>query len=181
MCLVRLVSGKATERESSVSRYEWHGKRFFAQRAPGKKGEIYELGTTPEERALCIIRGYGGVLIPTKDKRPQQKWKSGKAVSTKGALYWHRKGSIMAVVPGSVGLMVVDVDKPEYISSAIQEFGSPIEVVQTPRGWHYLYKATEQRDRKIYCGATGEHYGELKVSGYAVMRDYAKFAKVVGE
>ena len=107
----------------------------------------------------------GAHFVPVRDKTPLCAWRVPLAFDTLKA-FVEAHNCELAVVPGSLGLAVLDIDKGD--SEAITRECRPICTAKTTRGEHLYYRA----DREItgYTFKTDDAQGEVLINNYAVLR-----------
>ena len=111
-------------------------------------------------------------VLCTSDKRPRKgvPWKDVRP-SAGEAEAWLKKNktNLTAVVPGSLGLIVVDVDRniKNAEAAVIEIAGVPLAVANTRKGRHLFYPKTKSR-----TGNTVWEFGDIRQDdGYAIMWD----------
>lgn len=119
---------------------------------------------------------YGAHLIPCRpDKSPDVRgsWKDREA-SNAGALAAIRKGNPFGLVPGSVGLAVVDLDRPEGPKPGVNDWADAMDPAfwhpsGNPDNRHLWFDAPDRtvgNDKWERDGYAGEHRG---TNGYVVL------------
>lgn len=117
---------------------------------------------------------FGLRVFPVRVFQDEGSWK--KAPSIKN---WQRAATcqptgLMAKFPDAqIGILndkltVVDIDDPQHLDWAKQEFGDTPITVQTPGGFHLWYKPNGERRKVRYDGPDGHQIDILGVGGYTV-------------
>ena len=111
-------------------------------------------------------------VLCTSDKRPKKgvPWKDVRP-SAGEAQAWlkENKTNLTAVVPGSLGLVVVDIDRniKNAEAAVIEIAGVPLAAAKTRKGRHLFYPKTKSR-----TGNTVWEFGDIRQDdGYAIMWD----------
>ena len=100
------------------------------------------------------------------DKRPVEKWKEKRPTAARAREWLKDKGNLLSVVPGSLGLLVVDIDKDvERARSLVVGSSSPLAEADTRKGKHLYYPKTKSR-----TGNRSWQYGDIRQdAGYVVV------------
>ena len=103
------------------------------------------------------------------NKQPVEKWKDTRPTASR-AHKWlkEKKGNLIGVVPGSLGLLVVDIDKNvDSAREIIVQSRAPLSEADTRKGKHLFYPKTKSRT------GNGEwEHGDIRQDhGYVVMWD----------
>ena len=110
-------------------------------------------------------RGAHFVLCKS-DKRPIEKWKDKRPNAARVQKWMKTNGNLMAIVPASVGLLVVDIDR--NIDSArkiIVQSRAPLSEAVSRKGKHLFYPKTKSR-----TGNKEWEFGDIRQDhGYVVM------------
>ena len=119
-------------------------------------------------------------VLCTSNKRPIEKWK-GKRPSATNARAWLKKDktNLAAVVPGSLGLVVVDIDRniENAEAAVIESAGVPLAIAKTRKGRHIFYPKAKSR-----TGNAEWEYGDIRQdNGYVVMWDAGAIVKAIGK
>ena len=111
-------------------------------------------------------------ILCTSDKRPRKgvKWKDVRPSAGEAEAWLKKsKANLVAVVPGSLGLVVVDIDKniEEARKAVIGSAGVPLAEAKTRKGKHLFYPKAAGRTRNGIW-----EYGDIRQDdGYAIMWD----------
>ena len=108
------------------------------------------------------------------DKRPIEKWKDKRPNAARAGEWTKNNGNLIAVVPASVGLLVVDIDKNvDSAREIIVQSRAPLSESDTRKGKHLFYPKTKSRT------GNGEwEYGDIRQdNGYVVMWDTGAIVK----
>ena len=131
----------------------------------------------PEENALlAALRDRGAHFVLARpDKRPITRGWLNSAPSYEAVLSHVRKGGRLGVVASSLGCVVVDIDKG-HPSTVINVLGSPLCIVETPRGHHLWYRAPSGEIGNRTWAVNGAH-GDIRGSkGSIILWDVAAVA-----
>ena len=112
------------------------------------------------------------------DKRPIEKWKDKRPNAARVREWKKDNGNLIGVVPASVGLLVVDIDKSvDSAREIIVQSRAPLSEADTRKGKHLFYPKTKSRT------GNGEwEYGDIRQNnGYVVMWDPGAIVKAIGE
>ena len=116
-----------------------------------------------------LLKAGAHFVLCKSDKRPIEKWKD-KRPNAARVGEWPKKdkGNLIGVVPASVGLFVVDIDKNvDSAREIIVQSRAPLSEADTRKGKHLFYPKTKSRT------GNGEwEHGDIRQdSGYVIMWD----------
>ena len=134
--------------------------------------------SAPKDRALAMnthiqtLADAGAHFVLCKsNKHPVEKWKD-KRPSASRARKWlkEEKENLLGIVPGSLGLLVVDIDKDiESARKIVAGISKPLSEADTRKGKHLYYPKTKAR-----TGNSSWQYGDIRQdAGYAIMWNIA--------
>ena len=130
----------------------------------------------PRRAALETLRDGGAHFVLARpDKRPITRDWLNTASSYEAVLSHVRKGGLLGVVASSLGCVVVDIDNG-HPSTVINVLGSPLCIVETPRGHHLWYRAPSGEIGNRTWAVNGAH-GDIRGSkGSIILWDVAAVA-----
>ena len=113
------------------------------------------------------------------DKRPIEKWKD-KRPDAARVREWKKKdnGNLIGIVPATVGLLVVDIDKNvDRAREIIVQSRAPLSEADTRKGKHLFYPKAKSR-----TGNAKWEYGDIRQdNGYVVMWDAGAIVEAIGK
>lgn len=133
----------------------------------------------PTANTLTLLYDAGAhMLVCETHKGPRAEQWFGNRLDLNGALSHHGGGGLLGLVPASLGMVVVDVDRGEWSAAedVMLRLGRPLVVVPSRRdgGLHLWYRASGPARNGQWLASDGKGGGDIRGGyGYVVLRDPA--------